>query len=320
MNKSMYNDMNSRTLFDAPLTPPSKEETVAPSVAEEDDFFGKLDEIEIEDSILGEDVNNKIKAWVDEYNEFNAEIAKLKKALDAYSAFVKETPVFGLKQDSVHRYAIKDLEPKLEHKSMLDPKDRLLAARIKELVQNRWQVDLSHDDMLEKLDFTSIDDISGYIAENINFGDTGGIVLEQKLASFKEQWRHNEFAVKGKKVFVQDAFYFSDFDFEFGSFSWDHQRKLANLEELLKLFHKEKTGVEYSAINACFSYYSNRVKTKDCFEKIEEGSDPKIETIMSTKLYKNGKFEVQFVDAATAQSFYDEYIAKAMIIGQGGIR
>lgn len=309
----MSSHANGRNLFDAPLSPLSEKETVTPSVTKADDFFSKIDEVEIEESILGEEINNKIKAWVDEYNEFNAEIAKVKEALDAYRAFVKETPVFGLREDSMYNYMMRDLEPEFKEKSVLDPKDGFLTARIKNLVQNRWEITLSQDDMLEKIDLTSVDDISSYIAENINFGDTEGIVLEQKLSSFAEQWRHKEFEVKGKKVFVQDAFYFSDYDFEYGTFSWDHQRKLANLEELLKLFHEETKGAGYSAINACFSFYTNRVKTKDCFVKIEEGSNPKVETIMATRLYKNGKFEVQFSDAATAQSFYDEYIAKAMI-------
>ena len=317
MSKSNYDEINIRNLFDVPFTPSSKEELVPPSATKEDDFFSKIDEVEIEHSVLGEEVETRVKAWVEEYNEFNAQIAKLKKALDAYSAFLDKTPVFNLKENTLYKYSIEDLNPKFEKESVLEPKDGLLAARIVDLVKNRWGVDLSRDDMLEKINFASADSILEYIAENINFGDTEGLILKQQMLKFKEEWKYIDFTHKGKKVFAQNAFYFNDFNMEYGNFSWENRRKLEILKEMLETYHKKTKGSTYSAINACFSYYTNRAKLKDCFEKVEEGYDTEVETITSTKLFKNGKFEMTFVSTEVAKEFFDEYITKAMMITEG---
>lgn len=307
-----------QNLFDMPLNEPINTEIETPQETEDTDFFDKIEDIKVDDSILGDEVTTKIHKWVDEYKAFNEEIKKLEAARDAYSAFVDESTVFGLKDDDhFRRYVLEDLKPVIKSEydhAVLEPKDKLFAKGILTLVKDKWGVELSDEEILKEVDLEEAATIIDFIAERINFGDTEGLLFQQDLDAFANNWVHREFQVKGKKVFVSDTFWFSDYDMDYGHLSWEHEKKFHTLWKLLSIFHEKEKGFSWQSIDACFQFYFNRPYVKECFEKLEASNQNKDEeTISSIKLFKNGKFEMTFHDASNAQKFYDEYIAKAML-------
>lgn len=298
----------SKTLFDAPLGPPT---------VTKDDFFDKLDDVVVENSVLGDEVVGTITEWVNEYNQISSEVKKMKEAIDAFNTFMGDTPMFGLRDDNELYYWIKShlIEPK--EKGSLDEKKGPLTYAIMNLVEKKWNVKLVQEDMLNRIDFTSVVAVLDYIAEHINFGDTENIVESQKLDAFYQQWKniHEPFIIKGKKISVNDAIWFSKWDFDDQRFPNQQVKKMETLEELLIVYHEKRTDVHYSNIQSVFSSYHTGRGNALLFEKNGDDSDldHNYETLISTKLFKNGKFEMVFGSNKVAQEFFDEYITKAMV-------
>jgi len=278
---------------------------------EESDFLSRIDEVDEFANILSVTHTSMIQEWVREYTAFKKNLETLKKAIDTYNAFVEETPIFGLRTDPVYSWSLGDLEVKTQRETMLEDKDHLLTTRIKTFVEEEWGVVLSAADMGRKIDFLSTQSICGYIAEETNYGNAEVILREQNLASFAQAWKHTDFELKNKKVVAIEAFYFSKHDIEYGYIDSRYRDKLKSLRDLLKLYHSKNTTLSYSSIDACFSHYRSN-KVVGLFEKIEEGDKNNKDILMSTKIYKNGKFEIEFMDVATAKSFYDEFVNTAL--------
>lgn len=276
----------------------------------ETSFFEKLEEVNTSEGFLSEEHTKKISAWVKENRAINAKMETLKKALKSYDDFISSSPIFGFREDELSSWILRDLKPKLENENTLHPKDNLLAAKIKEFVKEEWGVVLSEVDMMKKVNFLSVESITAYIAEETNYGEVEDLFFEQTLSAFGHEWRHTEFKLQNKKIAAIEAFYISDFDFDYGKLGTSYSGKVKSLKELLKLFHSSIKGQGYSAIDACFAYYE-RSKIKQTITKIEEGSKENGDTLMSTRLYKNGKFEMEFENKDTAQEFYANFILKA---------
>lgn len=292
-------NMSERNLFDSPLNDGVPEEIENEN--ENDDFFDKIEAVEIDYSVLGESVVNGISFWSASYLKKIEYYDDLKKFKEAYWEQSRVEHNHYFEETAVVK---EDLEEKM-------------LSNILNMIRSQFSIDTT-DEMKEALtgiDYGNKDTILDILMKYTNSGNTSDIKREQQLQKFAKHisaGNYNIPVLKKTKIQIPGFYYvekcsiFKEHAIKYSSSNWG---KDSDWSEAIRIFAEEHNLETYYSGDTLFQHYSKNEREKHGAFETQVFEDSVL--LESLKLFKNGKMELKFVSAELAQLFFDEWITPA---------
>lgn len=284
------------------------------SSAEEDlninSFLGKLESIEKDFSeILGERAVNFAHTIVSEYTMFLDYKSSINEINEKFIKQIQDN-VFVMKSTFDYDYFINEKDSKRIYKMMKN--------RIINFIRNTYSVSISEDSFNTQyeddeasasvVDYLSENSILEFIASKTNNGNAEEISKQQMLNALYTDVRRNSIKLVKKVIQISDLFA-TDCTFEPRVCHWCERNGFFNA---LLSFCKEdfpgsnKTNSHIGQIEAIYTYSPRGYQGEDIFHKQEFTGN----FIVSTKLLKNGRFDMEFKTPELAARFYQDYLVE----------
>lgn len=269
----------------------------------EDNFFEKLEEVTIEhETLLPKEVINSVNHLVDSYKRFIQSKEKLEELSSSLAREAKELDLIALASPSVNA-------------SVSNLKERLFS-KLQNLFRENFPIALPAGfiEALKKEDFEIEKEvIMNLFMEFTNNGDTDQLLRTETLKNLADNILYSVEEPKLNKAKIQiTRFYYTEqcsiWKERVISYSSRNWSKPTHWENALDAF-AEENGIIHSTGSALFSYYRDHNKaSKGAFEKQTYAGS---QVLKSTKLFKNGKMELEFVTKELAAAFYRDWIIPA---------
>lgn len=288
------------TLFDLPEVDGQNNE-----LPEEDDFFGKLDAVEVDYASLGTNMLNTIKHFTESYTAYIGYGEKLKE--------LQKTISDDSKLNNTDAFGVPDVTIGIE--DVIHSFRRRLLQRFTEEFNISVPTELSAV-FTEDFDYGDAEKISELFMQHTNNGDTDAIERDEKIKAIGQYLfrrpESTQHTIKKNKISIQ-GFYCTEKcsiwkEHKIG-YSSSHWEKNKHWPAAIKYFANEQ-GIEWLLSGyELFEFYARNEKESEGAFELRESQDSEI--IASTKLFKNGKMEMVFANEQIARLFWDEWIMPA---------
>jgi len=266
-----------------------------------DDFFDKIEAVEIDYSVLGESVVDGITFWSASYVKKLEYYDDLKKFKEAYWE-----------------------QSRIEHNHYFEetavPKDDLaskIISNILGIIRSKFNIDTT-DEMQEALtgiNYGDKDVILDVLMKHTNAGNTDEIKRDQIFQKFAKRISKGDYwipVIKKTKITIPGFYYvekcsiFKEYAIKYSSDNWN---KDSDWSEAIKQFAREHNLETYNSGDTLFEYYTKHEREKHGAFETQVFEDSGL--LESLKLFKNGKMELKFISSELAQQFFDEWITPA---------
>lgn len=267
------------------------------------DFFDKIEEIEVDHSMLGANVVESIGFWSRSFAEKIKYLNELKQFKETFWEKAKENSSHYFRESSV---------PGMSEERVS------LRTDILRLVRETFNIEPPSEmaDELAKsdFDFTNTSAILDLIMLHTNNGDSEGIERDQKLKTFSrfvyvnpERGQHK---LSKNKITIHRAFYSSKCsiwkEYTIGYSSHEPARAWM---DALEFFAKEQDISPQHTGQELFELFVHNHREEGGIYEKRENENSLILT--SVKLLKNGNMDIHFKTNDIAQKFWDEWLMPA---------
>jgi hypothetical protein len=255
----------------------------------EDDIFSKFDDIEINN-------NSRISA---NDEEFCKEQEKLYNEYidytNNYIQYLTENTLSNIFLNSAS--LIKEMEEKRENnknwfisKIVSYFRDTYKVTLKYEPIQTKYKLDITYNTIIDEI----IEQLEGY-----NFRDKAEKEIKDE---FKHTIRYEKIQIKNKKISIDSFFYAESYDYGRGK---EYRVGYSSDEKFNKLF-KALSHFSYHAYENYFSTVYNTI-TREENDKVFTSHSLANNGVLTLKLYKNGKIDLEFSTSEYARKFAKEY-------------
>lgn len=288
------------TLFDLPEVESKNNE-----LPDEDDFFDKLDAVEVDYTALGQFTLNTIKYLAESYTAYIGYGEKLKELQKTLSDEAEDNDIdaFGVPEVTVGIQSIKES----------------FRARLLSCFTDQFKISVPmelREALTEDFDYGNAEKISELFMQYTNNGDTDAIERDEKIKAIGQflyrRPESTQHSIRKKKISIVNFFYtekctiFKEHRIGYSSSNWD---KYKHWIAAIRYFANEQNLYELLSGYELIEFYDrNSRESEGAFEKRESEDS---ELITSTKLLKNGKMELEFRTEQLARLFWDDWIIPA---------
>lgn len=288
--------MSENNLFDLPEINTKNEQPES-----EDDFFDKIEAVEIDYSVLGESVISGVAFWSASY---------LKK-IEYYDELKKFKEAYWEQSRIEHNHYFE------ETVVVKDDIDAKMISNILGMIRSKFSIDTTNEmkEALTGINYGDKDVILDVLMKYTNAGNIDDIKRDQIFQKFAKRISKGDYwipVIKKTRITIPGFYYvekcsiFKEHAIKYSSDNWS---KDSDWSEAIKQFAREHNLETYNSGDTLFQHYEENTREKHGAFETQVFKDSVL--LESLKLFKNGKMELKFISAELAQQFFDEWITPA---------